>query len=346
MVIEGNLTTSGGSQFVQLREAIPNGSTSSFFKAIKGAVVSVQIEGEEEVSYIETIDGYFEPPSDFSGEIGKVYSLKVVLANGDVLISDPQKLRSVPPIDKVYQKTNLEGRIGIGKTGPVTEIYLDTKDPSGLGDNYLWTWKNYEKQNICASCFGGKWFENPRPEGRCLPDVALQESNTTYDYSCDKPCWDIYRSQEILAQSDFLSDGLTITGKKIAQIPFYNPTGGLLIVEQQLVSEEAYKYLKLLINQGQNTGGLADTPPAALVGNLKNMNNPEEAIGGFFLVANSATYSYWIDRSDVEKLEIQPYGLLKGRFTNSEPSLDLRPPLAPCLSSPSRTDVKPDAFIF
>jgi hypothetical protein len=349
LVINGTVSDSDTDQFVRIREAIPNGSTGSYFRAILGAKVQIRVNDAELINFVEGAEGYYYAPEGFVGENDKSYSLEFTLENGNVYKSEPQKLRRVSEIDKVYQKTEMEGIVLKGKVVPATHIFLDTKDPAGLGDNYLWTWKNYERQVICVSCYGGRWFNNSSSEGVCISDDRLTRFGTTYDYSCNSKCWDIYQSSEVIAQSDFLSDDLTITGKKIAEIPYYNRTGGLLEINQQSVSEEAYNYLKLLINQGQNTGGLADTPPAALIGNVHNITNPEEPVGGYFLVTSVKKALYWIDRTNADELGIKPYGLLDGREFNPEPdnsaAVPIRPPLAPCLNGPGRTNQKPDGFL-
>jgi hypothetical protein len=56
----------------------------------------------------------------------------------------------------------------------------------------------------------------------------------------------------------------------------------LIEIKQQSVSPSAYQYLKLLAEQVQNNGSLVDTPPAALIANIKNILNPKEIIAGFF----------------------------------------------------------------
>jgi hypothetical protein len=72
----------------------------------------------------------------------------------------------------------------------------------------------------------------------------------------------------------------------------------LVNLEQISVSLEVYKFYQLVRQLTQGTGGLADTPPSAIVGNIQNVSNPDEKVVGYFGVANVQKYSFWIDRSD------------------------------------------------
>jgi hypothetical protein len=73
-----------------------------------------------------------------------------------------------------------------------------------------------------------------------------------------------------------------IKEKLVAQIPFYNDYGCLVNLEQISVSLEVYKFYQLVRQLTQGTGGLADTPPSAIVGNIQNVSNPDEKVVGYF----------------------------------------------------------------
>lgn len=349
IVVEGQVTDIEGDSYVKLQRAVPSGGRNSFFRSISGAsVVVVEDEGSQYIFEETNEQGYYKAPDGFKAQNNGIYKLIFTTQEGDTYESNSQKLRSVAPIDSVYQVTNPNSlRAGLLNV-PTNTIYIDTKDPDGTGDNYLWTWKNFEYQNICVTCLGGRWYPSPTEAGACVDDDLLTRLGVFYDYYCTSDCWDIFESNTINAQSDILSDGLTIRAREIAEIPYYNVIGGLIQISQQSVSEEAFNYLKLLIQQGQNTGGLADTPPAALIGNVQNKNDPAEAIGGYFLVTSSVKVNYWIDRSDARPNNFRPLGTIGGRDVNPEPDDSStnppRPPMSPCINGPSRTNEVPTGF--
>jgi hypothetical protein len=68
----------------------------------------------------------------------------------------------------------------------------------------------------------------------------------------------------------------------------------------------------------QNNGILVDTPPAAIIGNIRNVTNPDEKIAGFFMVSSIRKTMYWLDRKNATTSSIS-FGLL-GHQPVYEPS--------------------------
>lgn len=166
---------------------------------------------------------------------------------------------------------------------------------------------------------------------------------------------------------DVLSNGGQLTGRRVAQIPYYQNTGCLVEVRQASLTRPAHYYFEQLQQQTQNTGGLADSPPAVPIGNVRNRANEQEAVVGYFTASAVSAERYWLDRQDATD---QPLGLFRGindlypspeeilvdpnndRGKPSVPgpnevglkNLFMRPPTAVCVSSDSRTPVKPDGW--
>lgn len=348
LIVEGTLTDLEDETYVSLKEAIPSGGNSSVFRTLKNAKVSVLENETNRIEFTETETGFFVPPKGFKGTVGATYSLEFTTEEGNNYKSKSEILIDVVPIERVYQTTEDQGPEVNGNIVPGNTIYIETKDPVGLGNNYMWSWILYERQYACATCEGGMFYTDPLPAGKCVEDAQLKRRNVIYDYICDSPCWQIFRSDKVNTQSDVFVDGLTIQNREIAKIPYYHEKGGLIEIKQQSISRDGYAYLKLLVEQGQNTGGLADTPPAALEGNIKSLNK-DEVVTGYFLVTGMKKQRYWIDRSDMFSRGFKPLGLLGGRLIYQEPLPTIpsdRPPLAPCLNGRYRTNSKPLGFLF
>jgi hypothetical protein len=81
----------------------------------------------------------------------------------------------------------------------------------------------------------------------------------------------------------------------------------LLQLRQASLTAEAYRYFYLFQQQTQHTGGLADTPPTALVGNIRNVANAREAVVGFFTASAVAEKQVWLDKKDATKLPLGAY---------------------------------------
>ena len=341
VIIDGSLTDVPGNNYVRLRLSKPSGKSSYFFD-IKDADVIVLKDGTEPVNLTYTKDGYYFLPATYKAEPDHTYQLKIKMADGSNYQTDPQLMKSVPPISKVYQRFQ-EDLIKTA-TGSMAghKIFLDTQDPAGKGDAYYWTWRLFEYQNYCISCNGGRYYKN-ESGGSCVGDQLLARYDVTFDYQCETPCWDIIYSSKLNAMIDTYTDGKTITAREIADIPVYTRKGAVIEITQHAINSDAYRYIKLLIDQNQNSGSLADTPSSALQGNLYSLTNQNDVLGGYFIVSSVNTVSYFLDRSDVSS-STRPFGLFNGRQENPEPSTadTTRPPLAPCKESRDRTQLSPE----
>jgi hypothetical protein len=347
LIVDGVLSDNPNNpQTVSIRESIPNGSR-NFYLPISGATVEVIVDDSERFRFKDTENGNYLKPVDLIIEEKRQYRLEFKLADGRSYVSENENFTATSPIDRVYTQLETEG---IAKnTGylPAHSVYIDTQDKPGKGNNYVWSWKLFEKKNICQSCINGRYFIDRRTGvGECRDESASIQTEDFYnDYQCDGDCWQIFYNTSINAMSDTYVDGNPIIGRLIAKIPIYQYNGALLEVKQQSVSPSAFRYLKLLTEQSQNNGGLADTPPAALIGNVRNVNNSKEAVGGYFMVASEESTLLWIDRQDAIKQRIPAIGFL-GRAVSLEVSpIPSRPPLAPCPNERFRTPFKPGGWI-
>jgi hypothetical protein len=154
-------------------------------------------------------------------------------------------------------------------------------------------------------------------------------------------------STELVINTDALYKGANIKGQLIGKIPVYSVTPALVEVMQFNISKKAYNYLSLTLKQGVETGGLADTPPATLIGNVQNTNKSEDNVSGYFIVAGMFKKPFWLDKKQTEGLGIPTIGLLGGRAEKLEPTgpNTTRPPAAPCVPGDNRTNIKPNGWL-
>lgn len=108
-----------------------------------------------------------------------------------------------------------------------------------------------------------------------------------------------FYNEDVNIMSDIYSNGKSIQGRLVAKIPFYQYRNALIEVQQYSISQSAFDYYNILINQSQRNGSLADTPPAALIGNVKNISDSNEPVGGIFMVSSKTTKSFTIDRTEL-----------------------------------------------
>jgi hypothetical protein len=295
----------------------------------------------KEVQLNEITTGAFLPPSDFRLNLSEKYTLKFTIDNQQYE-SSLQQITPTPAIAKVYDLFNEKSRLSAdGKTiSSASEIYIDYQDAPNQKNYYLWRYIHYERLTHCLTC-DAKSLYYPTNRGGCTYFAEL--SNPPYDYRCDGKCYSIFRDKSVNISDDGVSDGRLVMNKLIAKIPLYTYAGCLVEIQQMCVSPDVYAYNKILQAQSSSTGGLADTPPAAIVGNIRNITNPQERVVGFFGVVDIRKKRYWLNRNNA-KGNIE---LIFGRPIVEEPQGAFgtsRPPAVPCLLTSSRTPITPEGW--
>ncbi|GAB3494099.1 hypothetical protein GCM10027341_09830 [Spirosoma knui] len=399
VVVDGTITNLVETQSIRLNRSKADPFTGRFgTRPITDAIVDVVVDSTQVIRCAETADGTYQLPVDFRGQPGHAYQLRFTLDDGTQYVSDQQVMQPVPTIDKVISQFNpnslfppLHGFYTAGH-----DLFVDLNDPAQGRNYYRWDWKLYEKQEWCRTCYRGIYSQykvmaellsGPFPPGNYY---MYRSDNTTlledcyeeltpvppsfrnpvpeyrYDYSCRSQCWEIIYSYTLNLFDDQSTNGGAIRRRKVAQIPFYDHNPGLVEIRQSSLTADAYRYFKLVQNQTQNTGGLADTPPSALVGNIRNAANAEEAVVGYFTASAVAAERYWLDRKDASGPSLGGSGptgysglaggelfyALNLRQPQPEPSPPYqaelylinsppRPPTALCAPSDSKTPFKP-----
>ena len=361
LVVNSILTDLNETQTVSLSRSRSSADSANVSTPIQHASVTILVNGTTRVSLLETQPGTYSCPADFRGKIGNTYQLRFQTQEGVNYESSVETMTSVPTILKTYDQFNPQGpkTTANGTNVPANDVYVDFQDPAGERNFYLWRWRLYEQQLWCATCQQGRYVVvDVGPVGAgpinvlgCVRDTTLS-SFLLLDYPCRELCWDIFYNTDIDIFSDVYTNGQTQTGHKVASIPIYQRDPALIVVEQLSLSADAYRYYKLFADQVQNTGTLADSPPAPIAGNIKNTANTSENVVGYFSAASVAVSNHKIKRQDVTT------GIFQGLFfaiNNRYPRLESSLPGNPspfgrssasslCVPSRTRTDLLPPGW--
>ena len=340
VTVEGFVTDESGATVILKRSISQN--VSSYDVPLKGCTAAIRTGNGSDVALAETSEGIYVTPADFKGQAGQTYQLRFKTKEGQSYESSLEKMIAVPDIKKVYQQYDPKGLLnneGTKVLAATTNIFIDFDDPAADRNFYLWRWTLWERQSICITCEQGIYLYDPAG-GECLR-VFSNPAAPTYDYVCNKNCWEILRSKDLNVFSDGYSNGRAVVGRSIAKIPLYSRLGALIEIEQLGLGPAAYEYYELLRNQTQTTGTLTDTPPAPIIGNIRNSNDLQEKVVGYFGAATVKKVRYWIDRSSYTDAQLTS---LLGREPNLEPASPFRPPSAPCLPSRNRTPFTPQGW--
>lgn len=311
--VNGFLNDGGEEQIITIAESVPL-SGIVYSNEIPGLKVEILVNNVEKIALINKNKGNYMIPKTLKFEIGKSYKLLFERLDGTKYESTSQSFKPAPKIEKHYEIFTLDGIKKLDKNIPGHKIYIDYTDPYAEKNNYYWIWTLWERQYVCLT-------------------------SGNFDYYCRGDCWEIIQNLDVNIANDNFSNGKQVKGKLIAEIPYYQDRGALLEIKQQVVSDEAFRYLQIYQGQTQGTGTLADSPPAKLVGNIRNINDSKEEVAGFFTIAGTSSIKYWLSREDAIG-KTSPIGLL-GR----PPNPSLQSATATCELSRNRTPVMPIGWL-
>jgi hypothetical protein len=329
LVVDGTITDRPETQTIQLNRSKADSITGRFGSIpLTKAQVTILVDSSQVVVCQETTPGSYQLPSDFKGQIGHAYQLRFTLADGSRYLSNQQVMQPVPPISKVTAQFNrkaiappfADNRFTAGH-----DLFIDFTDPVDQRNYYRWKWTLYEPQAWCRSCYEGVYAKNllepivpatypyyyqstQQPYEDCFyPPLGSFPRNRLANQYADNPCrtqcWEILHSQSINVFSDRYSNGGLITRRSVASIPFYQESPCLVDIRQESLPVAAFQYYDLFQQQTQRTGGLSDTPPSALGGNIHNQANAAEGVIGYFTASSVALTHYYLTRTDTQGAE-------------------------------------------
>jgi hypothetical protein len=304
---------------------------------VKNCKLSIISDDGKSYNLQEDSEGKYYTPSNMLRQVGRSYKLKISIPNGDNYESNFEKMNEVPTAkayDVFDEKAIITSNGNNFRKG--NKVYVDFQDAPDETNQYLFRYKYYEQIAICKTCFNGKYLGG---DGlTCIPLIPYKFT-PGFDYKCNGDCWDIYYNNSVNIFSDIYTNGKLIKGVFIGAIPYVNYSGALMEIKQYSLSSEVYRFYNLLYLQGQKTGSLTDTPPSPLVGNIRNIDNPEKTVTGFFGASEVKYIRYTVDRQKNIGIPEEYLGYVP--TPENLPELKRVPPEALCIESKTRTKIKP-----
>ena len=332
--IDGYALTETGLSTITITESVFEFQTYKLVNVPNAKVKIENVDTGEIVEFTEDTAGIYACPADFAAMAGEVWKMLVEFENGKKVESKPQTVVEAVPIAAVNLEyaADIEFDVDIGEFIPGHRVSIDWQDPVGEKNFYLWKYRTFEPLFVCKTCDRGI-LRN----GACGP-TGFNFGPPYYNYLCNPQCWQIKYGSELPVYDDRLGDGATVLDREITVLPFYRRPDILIEIQQFSLDESAYEYFKVISNQVSESGGLNAPPPAALLGNLFNPDDPTDLVLGQFTTAGVSTKSIYIDRSLINENPIRPDDPI---ILEDCPSC---PTQFPCEESAFRTAVKPDGW--
>jgi hypothetical protein len=333
-LVEGRILAGAESE-IRIRESNFREVALKLEAIVEAEVVSVEAGGPRvEWELVDELKGSYHPPSDFLAFAGQRWHFEITLADGTLILSDPETIPEPVVANNldvrfVQESTFDEGR---NRFIPRFELYLDYDDPADQKNYYAFDYTYWEKTNVCISC-ENSIYRN----GECLIQEGESPFYPGFDYSCEPfDCYTINPGLQPRYGNDEFTNGGNVTGVPLGGIEF-QAYGGLLMEGQLIsISREAYNYGKVIQDLSDGSSGLNATIPAALNGNVRNANPDGRDILGFIAAANFSSVRLYLERtlSTGAPLQLDPPPRFEGGF----------PPRAPCDIPGVRTSVKPTGW--
>ncbi len=337
--IEGIAATVEGGSFVIINKSVEEfGLNKTVFEG--GASVSFVNTVTEQIIELQELEGAYVPSSDFKVNIGEQWRLEVALTDGKQYRSQKEIVLEPVPIESVRSTFNPELQFNDGNDAfePGHSISITFDDPLEDENYYYWTFKSFEKLNICETCFDGIYRN-----GVCGPTEVPTPDYFTY--FCDTDCWKIRFPDSISLFDDKFSNGKNISNIEVAKIPLYTKENMVVEIQQYSLTPSAYDYYKVLKDIVDNSSGFNAPPPAALVGNMFNVNDSDEFVFGRFTTAATSRASIFIERQNIQESPLENQDPLSVEPTFMSPYPPPATIEAPCNEGRFRTAIQPDAWV-
>lgn len=289
LTVEGIIHSGLGPHSITLSRSATYGSVfEGLIRPVTGATVVVR-DNEGRITFLaegaEARGSYFTP-SSFRAEVGKSYTLQIQTAEGKVYTSLPERVESVPEIGNIELKT-----ITIpveGETNPRSGVQLisEINDPADQNNFYFWRLGQIvHVLETRPDLFVNREFRTPAPKDCC---AICFRTESTGNQSLFIAQDDNFNGLSTRIPAGFIEDnGLRFVNKLRVDLKQYS------------ISQEAYRFLRLIKQQAEISGSIFDPPPATIRGNMISLDDPDEVVLGYFMAAGESTKRIYIDQNDL-----------------------------------------------
>ncbi len=270
LVVEGMITDNPESYSIKLSISQPLGEATTR-NPLQGAVVTVTDDLGNLYNFFEKSPGIYKSDSTkFTGIPGRRYSLHINTysesTNYNTYESYPVELKQVPKIDSLYYEKVTTGIDEYNHDIQCAQIYLDASDNGENCRYFRWSYSETWKFQL-------HW---------------------------DVPNFTCYRTENSYVIN--LKNTSTLSENRINKYPLYfvdNSTDRLSVaysinVSQYSLNQDEYEYWEKVRSVSENVGGLYDIVPASITGNVHCVEEPSQAVLGYFSVCGKTSKRLFI----------------------------------------------------
>lgn len=281
LVVDGYISNEPGPYTVKL--LLSSKVDQIVYKPVSSASVTIMDDHGESEVLTETEPGtYMTSPDGIQGTVGRAYKIIITTSGGKTYESEFEEIRNPTEIKSIDPELEYHHQEGLAHDLAGYQFYLNT-NPASSDTNYFLTRLEATYEYNASFLI------------RFVYDGTLRQLNNADSLFT---CWRTYNVPEIFTYST-----INLTEPVILDYPLnYVSTESRelyirysLLVSQFSLSEDAYRFWTTVKEQNSNQGGLYNTQPYQVRGNLQNTNNPEEPVLGYFTVAGESKKRIFVD---------------------------------------------------
>ena len=281
------------------RSATYGSSFEALIRPITGATVLVRDQEGKVVFLTESGEsrGSYFTPADFSAEVGKSYTLFIETPEGKLYSSFPERVEGVPPIQNLQPRTLVITQPGGNPPRSGVQLIAEIDDPADQNNYYFWR------------TGPAVYILQTRPD---LFTPRPTETNPSRDPQPKDCCSVCYRTEISNNQSLFIAVDDDFNGLNTrVPVAFIEDDGLRFLdtyrvdVSQYGISQEAYRFLRLVKQQAEISGSIFDPPPATIRGNMISLDDPDEVVLGYFMAASEQTSRIYIRKDELSFVQNQ-----------------------------------------
>jgi hypothetical protein len=266
LVVDGGITTQPEKQFLRLSRTAPYGSGEHYPES--GASFKIIENGKVVDNCYEISEGTYQINGDFiNPQPGNVYAIEIITRDGKIYQSDPEVMPEPIKPDSSYFKIQMEkipSESGTYVNQPSVNIYVDTPVRANGSPAYL-RWRVTQDYS----------FTEIKVSPLVFPRTCYMAINTTSQ--------DIYLYDGSDVSGGILKEQLVFTRYARPDYEFYFVH--YFRISQYSLTKNAFDYWNKLKQIANPSGSFLDPPPAAVIGNVHNVDDPQETVLGYFEVA-------------------------------------------------------------
>jgi hypothetical protein len=284
LVVDGSIDASNGIATVRLTHTTKL-TEEAGSPAEKGALVSVRTESGDSYILAELDSGRYIAEGMPIDPLQR-YQLYIRVQGGEEYISDYVTLKKTPPIDSVTWRPDGDG----------VSIMANTHDENGQSKYYRWDYsETWEYHSPYVALF------------KVIDNQVIYRDQDEFVYKCYRtlPSTRILTTSTVHLSEDMVRDF------QLTYIPRVSSKLSVLysiLVKQRVVDEKEFEFWQDLQRVTEGLGGLFDSQPYEIVGNVHQLDDASTPVLGYFSAGFVAEQRVFLSFYDLPPhLQVRPY---------------------------------------